>query len=237
MKLSKKTIIVTAPTSSIGKQLISNLADENVTLVLVGRDLRKLKSVQKILVLRKIPSYIFRVDLTNSKDVLDTVSKISNKFKKIDGIVNLAGHWHDESSHFFGIDIEKTPNDLIEYNLDLLKGTILFNKGLIKKLSNKSTIIGMSGSFSKKEQGVLAEYILKKGTENLITQFHYDLFDKGVYSYSFSPRYVWTDHVQKHWPELKDECLTVEDVSKKIVSLLKNRPKGQSGKVIPILKS
>jgi len=232
MKLKNKVIIVTGATSSIGKQLVKDLASNGAILILLGRKRNDLEKEKNELKQLGSDTYIYTADLTNSTELYKVASQIIKFNKSIDAIVNLAGFWHNEKQHFFGIPIEKFPDQVIEITMDLLKGIVLLNKRIISKLNANATIIAVSGSFSQNEKGVLAEYVHKKGIENLIQQLHFDLNERGIRTYAIAPWYVWTKYVQKFWPKIRSECLTVEEVSKKIIEILMERPRNLSGKVI-----
>src|SRR3989344_4573965 len=232
MKLKDKVIIVTGATSSIGKQLVKDLASNGAILIILGRKRSALEKLKNELKQSGSDAYSYIADLTNSSELQKVTSQIVNFNKSIDAIVNLAGFWHDEKQHFFGIPIEKFPDQVIEITMDLFKGIVLLNKKIVSILNSNATIIAVSGSFSKNEKGVLAEYIHKKGIENLIQQLHFDLNERGIRTYAVAPWYVWTKYVQKFWPKIRSECLTVEEVSKKIIEILRERPRNLSGKVI-----
>lgn len=82
-----KTIVITGATGGIGQIVVTKLSSEKVNLVLIGRDLVKLKNLQKEF--KQVS--IFRLNIEDSKKVNLVTKQIIKKFKVVDVLINIAG--------------------------------------------------------------------------------------------------------------------------------------------------
>ena len=94
MRLNKKTAIVTGASSDIGKGVAKRLAEEGAKVILIARDLAKLKQAQDEIG-EKDSTAIVACDLTDESQVTQTVNQIIDTYGKIDILVNNAGTIND----------------------------------------------------------------------------------------------------------------------------------------------
>lgn len=87
MKLSNQTILITGGGSGIGLALAKKYMENDNTVIITGRNLSKLETVQKT-----FPNIqIFQSDVTDDAEVRMLVDDIQEKFGGIDVLVNNAG--------------------------------------------------------------------------------------------------------------------------------------------------
>lgn len=117
----KKTIIVTAPTSGLGKALLHGLAPDN-NLVLCGRDSVEIKKIAADLKIRygcNVWHFQFEATKTKTHDAL--MKKIIRRISNIDGIIMVHGYLN--------------PNDSIALNDQEIQKIITINHTSIVTLS------------------------------------------------------------------------------------------------------
>ncbi|MGB3145777.1 MAG: SDR family NAD(P)-dependent oxidoreductase [Maribacter sp.] len=87
MKYSKQKVLITGGSSGIGLALAKKFMENDNTVIITGRNLSKLETVQK-----EYPNiYIFQSDVTDDTEVRMLVDDIEEKFNGIDILVNNAG--------------------------------------------------------------------------------------------------------------------------------------------------
>jgi len=89
-KLTNKTVLVTGGGSGIGSASAKALLDEGANVAIAGRDQKKLDDVAKAL---GNPANLFAIsaDVSDQKQVVSLVAKVTAKFGPIDILVNNAG--------------------------------------------------------------------------------------------------------------------------------------------------
>lgn len=164
------------------------------------------------------------VDLGSPREIIAAVNKVSQKTKHIDVLANIAGMYHDDEKHFFGIPFEEYPDEAIINNVNsILVGHILMTKHLVPLMDKTSSVINMSGSFDEGETGVISDYITKKGVELFTKQLPLELKDRGVRVNAVSPDFVFTENVKKFFPDVtKEESLDPAFVASRIVEIVED---------------
>jgi NADP-dependent 3-hydroxy acid dehydrogenase YdfG len=89
--LENQIAVVTGASSGIGKSLALELAEQEVTLCLLGRDLKSLQAVAEIAKQATRHVHCFRVDLTVNQEITDFSKSISQLFNGVDILVHCAG--------------------------------------------------------------------------------------------------------------------------------------------------
>ena len=87
MKQSQQIVLITGGSSGIGLALARKFIENGSTVIITGRNLQKLESVQKVF--PKIQ--IFQSDVTDDADVRMLSANIQEKFGGIDILINNAG--------------------------------------------------------------------------------------------------------------------------------------------------
>ena len=87
MKYSKQKVLITGGRSGNGLALAKKFMENDNTVIITGRNLSKLETVQK-----EYPNiYIFQSDVTDDTEVRMLIDDIEEKFNGIDILVNNAG--------------------------------------------------------------------------------------------------------------------------------------------------
>lgn len=128
MNLQEKLIVITGATGGIGSEIVRRLDSEGATLLLVSRNETELQKLLKTL--KNKESSYFVCDFSNQSETVKVAKEISEKYPKIDVLINSAG-----------IGVYKPIEDatLFEFNESLnigLASVFIFTKELIEKLSN-----------------------------------------------------------------------------------------------------
>ena len=199
------TALITGATAGIGAAYAKLLAKEGFDLVLVARDLPRLKGVAKELSkLYKIKTETIKADLTKPAQLAKVEKRLANNSKPIEVLVNNAGFGIKES--FIDTQIEKEQELLdvlvtapLRLTHAVLPGMIKRNHGTIVNVSSvASWIAGGTYSAAKSYLTVFTEYLHTelKGTNVNIsalcpgftrTEFH----QRGKMRMSGLPNFMW----------------------------------------------
>ncbi len=116
MRLENKVALITGATGSIGSSISRVFAREGASLVLLGRNTDRLKSLASELRDRYGTNIqTMKADITNEEEVQTAIDIALNKFTKIDIVVNNAGFTNDPIEfHNMSDDLW---NELINTNL------------------------------------------------------------------------------------------------------------------------
>ena len=109
--LKDKIILVTGGSGLIGKSIVDQIKKEKglpISLDIYHEDLSN--------------SHNYKCDITNNSDVINTIEKVLNKFKTIDGLVNNAY----PRTNDWGLTFDKIPYDSWKKNIDLQLNSMFF---------------------------------------------------------------------------------------------------------------
>jgi NAD(P)-dependent dehydrogenase (short-subunit alcohol dehydrogenase family) len=124
-----KTVIVTGATGAIGKATALELAKNNCTVILLGRNSEKLSKVKADIILTTKNNNIetVSVDLSEAKSIKKAVTQIKSKHTSIDALVNVAAIFtKNRTENSLGLEYTFATNHLGPFILtnellDLLK--------------------------------------------------------------------------------------------------------------------
>lgn len=229
-----KYAFVTGASRGIGREVAKELASKDYFVFLVGRDIESLEHTQKEITKNGGKTEIVQLDLLSLDDIKAIPAQIRQKTNHIDLLANIAGMYHDEEKHFFGIPFEQYPDEAIINNVNaILVGHILLTKYLAPFMDATSSIVNMSGSFDEGETGVISDFITKHGIELFTRQLPLELKERGVRVNALRPGFVFTENVKKFFPEVNEkEALDPKFVAKKVVEIAEDTK--LNGQVIDI---
>ncbi len=201
-----KYAFVTGASRGIGREVAKLLASKDYYVFIAGRDTKSLEETLGIILEEGGKAEIIVLDLLSLESIKSTPTLIKNRTDYLDVLANIAGMYHDEEKHFFGIPFEQYPDDAIIKNVNgILVGHVLLTKYLVPLMNSKSSIVNMSGSFDEGETGVISDFITKQGIETFTKQLPLELKDKGIRVNALRPGFVYTDNVKKFFPDVKPE--------------------------------
>ena len=89
--LSSKIIIITGGAGLLGSRLAEIIISNNGTPIILDNDNKKIVKLKKKVNKKKLIE-CYKVDITNKKQIKNTIDKIYKKYKKIDCLINNAGY-------------------------------------------------------------------------------------------------------------------------------------------------
>jgi NADP-dependent 3-hydroxy acid dehydrogenase YdfG len=145
-KLINKTAFITGATSGIGKATAELFAKNNIRLILCGRRLERLQSLQQEL--SKLTDVtILQFDVSKRDEVSTAIKTLPENFKEIDILINNAGNAHGLST------IQDGSLDDWDAMLDInVKGLLYVSKAIIPQMTQRNSgFIVNIGSIAAKE--------------------------------------------------------------------------------------
>ncbi len=141
----KKTALITGATSGIGEATAYEFAKQGINLVLCGRRLQRLKTIQKALE-RLTDVHILNFDVRDKAEAIKAIKTLPKDFKQIDILINNAGNAH-------GLDPIQTGNiDDWDAMMDInVKGLLYVSKAVIPQMTKRKSghIINIGSSAGK----------------------------------------------------------------------------------------
>ena len=231
-----KYAFVTGASRGIGREVAKILASKGYYVFIAGRDKKSLEETLNNIVDAGGKAEVIVLDLLSLQSIKSIPSLIKKSTDHLDFLANIAGMYHDEEKHFFGIPFEQYPDDAIIKNINgILVGHILLTKYLVPLMNNNSSIVNMSGSFDEGETGVISDFITKHGIETFTKQLPLELKDKGIRVNALRPGFVYTENVKKFFPDVNpEEALEPTLVANKIVEIAENT--NLNGQIVELKK-
>ncbi|GAB4112308.1 MAG: 3-oxoacyl-[acyl-carrier-protein] reductase [Candidatus Caldatribacteriota bacterium] len=152
-RVDNKVALITGGSKGIGRACAHVLANAGAHIILLARNINKLKQVKSEIESIGPEVLIIQSDLTKIKEIPKIISEIINKFKRIDILVNNAGICFRE----FAIDIsEDTWDNTMDVNLkglffitkEVAKNMIENKYGRIINISSMNSVTGLIGHTS-----------------------------------------------------------------------------------------
>jgi len=214
------TALITGATAGIGAAYAKLLAKEGFDLVLVARDLPRLKGVAKELSnLHKIKAETIKADLTKPAQLAKVEKRLANNSKPIEVLINNAGFGLKDSFLVSNLAKEQELLDVLvtapmRLSHAVLPGMIKRNSGSIVNVSSVASFIaGGTYSAAKSYLTIFSEYLHTELRDTNVkvsalcpgftrTEFH----ARGKMKMSGLPNYMWTavdQVVAKSWRYVK----------------------------------
>ncbi len=188
-----KTALITGATSGIGEATAYEFAKHGINLVLCGRRLERLNTIQKALE-RLTNVHILNFDIRDKVKTLQAVESLPDGFKNIDILINNAGNAH-------GLDpINEGSIDDWDAMMDInVKGLLYVSKAVIPKMTARQSghIINIGSSAGKEVYPKGNVYCASKHAVLAITEgMRIDLNPFGIKVGSINPGLVETEFSQ-----------------------------------------
>ncbi|GAA3593671.1 SDR family NAD(P)-dependent oxidoreductase [Flavivirga amylovorans] len=189
----KKTALITGATSGIGEATAYEFAKHGIHLVLCGRRLNRLNTIQKALE-RLTNVHILNFDVRDKTKTLQAIESLPNAFQNIDILINNAGNAH-------GLDpINEGSIDDWDAMMDInVKGLLYVSKAIIPQMTARQSghIINIGSSAGKEVYPKGNVYCASKHAVLAITEgMRIDLNPFGIKVGAISPGLVETEFSQ-----------------------------------------
>ncbi len=158
--LKNKTFIITGASKGLGEIIAKEFSKFNMQLILLGRDKKELKRVKKECS-KKSKIKIYSFDLVDIQSIEKNIEKIQKKFKKIDGVLHIAG-----GGYGFREPLLPYNKFLILMNLNLFSIVEINNLLIPNMVKNKSGNIVHIGSIAGVEAVASVGYNTAKASLN-----------------------------------------------------------------------
>lgn len=188
-----RTALITGATSGIGEATAYKFAENGINLILCGRRLQRLNTIQKAL--EKLTNvHILNFDISNKEATFDAIASLPENFKDIDILINNAGNAH-------GLDpINKGSIDDWDAMIDInVKGLLYVSKAIIPQMTKRQSghIINIGSSAGKEVYAKGNVYCASKHAVLAITEgMRIDLNPFGIKVGAVSPGLVETEFSQ-----------------------------------------
>ncbi len=188
-----KTALITGATSGIGEATAYEFAKYGINLVLCGRRLERLNTIQKALE-RLTDVHILNFDIRDKAKTLQAIETLPEAFKNIDILINNAGNAH-------GLDpINEGDLDDWDAMMDInVKGLLYVSKAVIPQMTARKSghIINIGSSAGKEVYPKGNVYCASKHAVLAITEgMRIDLNPFGIKVGAVSPGLVETEFSQ-----------------------------------------
>jgi len=190
MKFKDQIVLVTGSTRGIGKEIAFSFANEGATVIILGRNGELADQVRDEIMAKNQSAESFACDVTNFQNVGEIVTKILDKYKSIDILINNAGITKDNLLLRMS---ESDWDDVIQINL---KGVFICTKVVCKvmlkarkgKIVNISSIIGIKGNAGQ------ANYATSKaGIIGFTKSVAKEFASRGITANAVAPGYIQTE--------------------------------------------
>ena len=185
-----KTALITGATSGIGEATAYEFAKQGINLVLCGRRLERLNTIQKALE-RLTNVHILHFDVRDKATTFNAIASLPEKFKTIDILINNAGNAH-------GLDpINEGNIDDWDAMMDInVKGLLYVSKAIIPQMTKRKSghIINIGSSAGKEVYPKGNVYCASKHAVLAITEgMRIDLNPYGIKVGAVNPGLVETE--------------------------------------------
>ena len=166
--LSGKVAFVTGASSGLGRQLSLALAEAGADVAIVARRVEKLEAVKAEIEEKGVKCYAHQCDITDNKQIKETVSAIEDYFGKIDILINNAGVGYIEPA-----ESQSDETWLKTINLNLNAQYFVSRevaRGMIKRGYGKIISLGSIHSSVAMAEFPVSAYAAAKGGIKMMTK-------------------------------------------------------------------
>jgi NAD(P)-dependent dehydrogenase (short-subunit alcohol dehydrogenase family) len=221
VSLGGKVVLITGATQGIGLATARALAEEGCSLVLCGRDRRRLAAAKAELEGNGIRAVGVSCDVRDEKSVAGMFAKIRKHFSRLDILLNSAGI-ANAFRPVAELDLKEW-RDVIATNLT---GTFLITRAALPLMSRGGSIVNVLSMSSKRAFPNLAAYNASKfGALGFTSTLREELRSEGIRVIAVLPGATDTAIWDTLWPEApRQKMMRPETVAGAIVAALKLPP-------------
>ena len=206
----KKTVLITGATSGIGYEFSKIFMENNYDVILVGRNLEKLRELEDFSKKKCVRAYIYKFDLSLSENIDFLYKKIKTEVGKVDILINNAGIGFN--GEFNEIDWQKQL-DIINVNIiSLTKLTKLILKDMINEKEGKILNVSSTGAY---QPGPLISvyYASKAYVLSFSEALREEVKDKGINVVTLCPGATKTNFSKRAGKGDLDVAMSAEEVA------------------------
>ena len=204
----KKTIVITGGSDGLGKAIAKRLNNDN-NVIIISKDKESLVKTAE-----EINCEYYVCDVTDYKQVSNTINSILDKNNKVDVLINNAGIW-------LAGDLTETDYDKISNCIDVnTKGPIYMTKAILPSMyeNKEGLIINVCSQASFDSDDFSTVYNASKwAMRGFNRSIQKDVSKKGIKVTGFYPGFMQTDIFKKAGNDYDTSTgLEVEKVAKAI---------------------
>lgn len=162
----RKNVLITGGAKGIGAACAMEFARNgyDVIITYLTSEHKAFNLKKKIEKLFGVNVYLFKVDITKEKDIINMINNITKDFKSIDVLINNAAYAMDNNY------LDKTKEEFMRVLEVNVVGTFLVTKHLVKYMNN-GTVINISSTDATSTYNELSmDYCASKAGVNSLTQ-------------------------------------------------------------------
>ncbi|GCE15473.1 SDR family NAD(P)-dependent oxidoreductase [Tengunoibacter tsumagoiensis] len=217
MKQRKRTILITGGNSGMGKAIAARFANEDTSIVILGRDQDTLRATASELA----PHVVwYQADVSQRQQVQTTVASIVEQWGQIDVLINAAGFVRSVTTDMTLDEAEQEWDAVLDTNL---KGSFLMTVAVAPYLVRPggriiyiSSIAAFNGG---SRAGSTAYAAAKAGLHGLTYGFARELSAQGITVNAVAPGFIANTGFTGAWSE------------ERIHSIVEQTPVGRAGQV------
>lgn len=214
IKMNKKIIVITGVTSGLGRAMVDRFIEEGHVVAGCGRTVAVIEELNKIHASRHCFSV---VDVANYENVTLWASRITEKYKKIDILINNAGIIN-RIAPFWEITPGEYKNILQTNTIGVMNTIHVFLPGMI--CHNSGIVVNISSGFGRVGGSNMAPYCASKWAIEGVTEAISKEIPPGIGIVTLNPGVINTNMLQICWPEGAANFPTAKEWSLKAVSFI-----------------
>jgi 3-oxoacyl-[acyl-carrier protein] reductase len=204
MRFKDQVVLVTGSTRGIGKAIAEAFAAEGAVAVILGRNAEQAEAVKNAILAKGLKAESYGGNVTNLQNIQEIVTKILDKYKRIDILINNAGITKDNLLLRMS---EDDWEDVIGTNL---RGLFICSKAVTKSMvrAKKGRIINIASIIGIKGNAGQANYAAAKaGIIGFTRSIARELASRGITVNAIAPGYIQTDMTDKLNDKTRNELL------------------------------
>ncbi|MCY4781355.1 SDR family oxidoreductase [Sphingobacterium sp. UT-1RO-CII-1] len=165
LNLKDKVFIVTGGAKGIGKAIVLALANEGAIPVIIGRNSKDNREVEIEIENMRGTCFSVEAELSKPEDCENAVKLALNKFGRIDGLVNNAGH--NDGVGLMSGNYEKFVESL---HKNLIHYYLMAHYAIDALKDSRGAILNISSKTAETGQGNTSAYAASNGGRNALTR-------------------------------------------------------------------
>lgn len=233
--MMEKATLITGASSDIGAAIALRLSSMGRSLILTGRDPKKLAALETQIKQNGGAAISLPADLGSHSGVVKLVEQMLKEARQFSGLVHVAGVWHDGPKLLYGPRFHEVEWREIEQvmNVSLLSFIELCHL-MIPHFTREGSerIVAISGTFSSGGAKWAHYYIAKQSLEVTVRAFSDEYRESGIRVNAISPADVNTEPMRAHFPDDAATGLAPSDVADMVGVLFDSSGRNVSGQTI-----